>query len=50
MILKRTVWSAEKRVSPKVFLIHRTFYFIWQRGSKVDDGFKFLTADFKGGR
>ena len=36
--------------APKVFLIHRTFYFIWPRGSKGDDGFKFLTANVKGGR
>ena len=31
-------------------LIHRTFYFTEQGGSKVDDGFKFLTANVKGGR
>ena len=31
-------------------LIHRTFYFTGQRGNEVDDGFKFLTANVKGGR
>ena len=35
--------------APKVLLIHRTFYFTEQGGSKVDDGFKFLTANVKGG-
>lgn len=31
-------------------LIHRTFYFTGQGGSEVDDGFKFLKANVKGGR